>query len=120
MQAEFFNSRSLSDRIKSMKSQLYTLSSRTKSIIWKFCHFSFFRYHTHTIITRGLYTFYPLFEVHLCTVTFGLMYGWYSRVVSNQERVIVEQIRYIEFHIYFNFKIEWLSRQSFEEILYIQ
>ena len=24
---------------------------------------------------RDLYTFYPLFEVHLCTVTFGLMYG---------------------------------------------
>ena len=32
-------------------------------------------YRTHAIITRGLYTFYPLFEVHLCTVTFGLMYG---------------------------------------------
>ena len=27
------------------------------------------------IIIRGLYTFYPLFEVHLCTVTFGLMYS---------------------------------------------
>ena len=27
------------------------------------------------IITRGLNTFYPLFEVHLFTVTFGLMYG---------------------------------------------
>ena len=24
---------------------------------------------------RGLYTFYPLFELHLCTVTFGLVYG---------------------------------------------
>ena len=34
-----------------------------------------FEYRTRTIITRGLYTFYPLFEVHLCTVTFGLMYG---------------------------------------------
>ena len=32
-------------------------------------------YRTHAIITRGLYTFYPLFEVHLCTVTFWLMYG---------------------------------------------
>ena len=31
-------------------------------------------YRTRAIITRGLYTFYPLFEVHLCTVTFGLMY----------------------------------------------
>ena len=29
---------------------------------------------TRAIITRGLYTFYPLFAVHLCTVTFGLMY----------------------------------------------
>ena len=32
-------------------------------------------YRTRAIITHGLYTFYPLFEVHLCTVTFGLMYG---------------------------------------------
>ena len=34
-----------------------------------------FMYRTRAIITRGLYTFYPLFEVHLCTVTFDLMYG---------------------------------------------
>ena len=32
-------------------------------------------YRTRAIIIRGLYTFYPLFKVHLCTVTFGLMYG---------------------------------------------
>ena len=32
-------------------------------------------YRTRAIITRGLYTFYPLFEVHLRTVTFDLMYG---------------------------------------------
>ena len=32
-------------------------------------------YRMRAIITRGLYTFNPLFEVHLCTVTFGLMYG---------------------------------------------
>ena len=32
-------------------------------------------YRTRANISRGLYTFYPLFEVHLCTVTFGLMYG---------------------------------------------
>ena len=50
-------------------------------------------YRTRAIITRGLYTFYPLFEVHLCTVTFGLMYGYYSRAVSNQERVIVACLR---------------------------
>ena len=34
-----------------------------------------YEYRTRAIITRGLYTFYPLFEVHLCTVTFGLIYG---------------------------------------------
>ena len=34
-----------------------------------------YTYRTRAILTRGLYTFYPLFEVHLCTVTFGLMYG---------------------------------------------
>ena len=27
------------------------------------------------IIKRGLHTFYPLFVVHVCTVTFGLMCG---------------------------------------------
>jgi hypothetical protein len=32
-------------------------------------------YHTGANITCGLYTFCPLFEVHFCTVTFGLMYG---------------------------------------------
>ena len=32
-------------------------------------------YRLRAIITRGLNTFYPLFEVHLCPVTFGLMYG---------------------------------------------
>ena len=53
------------------------------------------KYRTRAIITRGLYTFYPLFEVHLCTVTFGLMYGYYSRAVYNQERVIVARVRYI-------------------------
>ena len=58
-------------------------------------------YRTRAIITRGLYTFYPLFEVHLCTATFGLMYGLYSRAVSNQERVIVARVRYI-FVVYFS------------------
>ena len=32
-------------------------------------------YHMRAIINHGLYTFNPLFEVHLCTVTFGLMYN---------------------------------------------
>ena len=55
----------------------------------------FLKYPTRTIITRGLYTFCPPFELHLCTVTFGLMYGQYSRAVSNQERVIVARVRYL-------------------------
>ena len=38
--------------------------------------------------------FLPSFEVYLCTVTFGLMYGYYSRAVSNQERVIMARVRY--------------------------
>ena len=37
--------------------------------------FDFINYRTHAIITRGLYIFYSQFEVHLCTVTFGRMYG---------------------------------------------
>ena len=45
-------------------------------------------YRMRAITTRGLYTFYPLFEVHLCTATLGLMYGM-VRAVSNHERVIV-------------------------------
>ena len=35
-------------------------------------------YHTgaiNAIITRSLYTFHPLFEVHLSTVTFGIIYS---------------------------------------------
>ena len=39
-------------------------------------------YHTRAIITRGLYTFYPLFEVHLRTATFGL--------ISIQERFLIK------------------------------
>ena len=56
-------------------------------------------YRTRAIITHGLYTFYPLFDVHLCTVNFGLMYGYYSRAVSNQERVIVGRVPYMDIQI---------------------
>ena len=34
-------------------------------------------YHTRAILTRGMYTLYPLFEDNLCTVTFGLLYGYW-------------------------------------------
>ena len=43
--------------------------------LFKILGFKINIYRTRAIITRGLYTFYPLFEVHLFTVTFGLMYG---------------------------------------------
>ena len=49
-------------------------------------------YRTRAIITRGLYTFYPLCEVHLCTVTFGLMYGLYSRAGYSGARTVKEFI----------------------------
>ena len=48
-------------------------------------------YRTRAIITRGFYTFYSLFEDHLCTVTFGLLA---LCMVSIQERVIVARVRY--------------------------
>ena len=38
-------------------------------------------YRMRAIITRGLHTFYPLFESHLCNMTFGLSN---SIEVSNQ------------------------------------
>jgi hypothetical protein len=41
----------------------------------KWMDFRMHNYRTRAIITRGLYTFYPLFEVHLCTMTFGLIFG---------------------------------------------
>ena len=41
--------------------------------------------------------FYPISKDHLCTVTFGLMYGLYSRTASNQERPLMVRVRYIIF-----------------------
>ena len=48
-----------------------SLNTKSKSVVETLKY----NYRTRAIITRELYTFYPLFEVHLCTVTFGLMYG---------------------------------------------
>ena len=56
-------------------------------------HTLHFRYRTRAIISRGLYFIDPNFEVHLCTVTFGLMYGLYSRAASNQERPMMARVR---------------------------
>ena len=49
-------------------------------------------YRMRAIITRGLYTFYPLFEVYVCTVTFGLMYGYYSRAGYSGARTVATWI----------------------------
>ena len=51
------------------------------------------KYRARAIISRGLYTFYPISKDHLCTVTFGLMYGLYSRAASNQERPMMARVR---------------------------
>ena len=45
-------------------------------------------YHTCAIITLGFYTFYLLFEVHLCTVTFDVIYGQYSRAGYSGTRTV--------------------------------
>ena len=55
------------------------------------CKFSCNKRILNTVIA-DLYTFYLLFEFHLCTVTFALMYGQYSKAASNQERVIVARV----------------------------
>ena len=52
-----------------------------------------YNYRTCAILTRSLYTFYTLFEVHICTLTFGIIYVKYSRAVSIPERVIVARVR---------------------------
>ena len=36
--------------------------------------------------------FYPISKDHLCIVTFGLMYGLYSRATSNQERPMMARV----------------------------
>ena len=54
-----------------------------------------FAYRTRAIISRGLYIFYPNSQDHLCIVTFGLMYGLYSRAASNQERPMMARVRYL-------------------------
>ena len=68
--------------IKQLKTELNALEEERKKHMAVFIQGNLFIamylksiYRTRAIITRGLYIFYPLFEVHLCTVTFGLMYG---------------------------------------------
>ena len=59
------------------------------------------KYHTGDIIPGSLYIYHPVFEVHFFVfkVFFSensvLMYGWYSRAVSNQEWVMMARIWYV-------------------------
>ena len=65
-------------------------------------------YYTRAIITRGLYIFYPILQDHFFVfkeVFFRKFspYVWlifkssfYSRAVSNQERLMIAQVRYIQ------------------------
>ena len=51
-----------------------------------------------TTVCASLYAaacifFYPISKDHLCIVTFGLMYGLYSRAASNQERPMMARVR---------------------------
>ena len=71
----FYKQKSYFSQIITKKAKItisfFMKNSKNTNIVLGFS----FMYRTRAIITRGLYTFYPLFEVHLCTVTFGLIYG---------------------------------------------
>ena len=59
-----------------------------------------FMYHMRAIITRGLYIYYPIFQVHffvfkeVFSENSVLLYGQYSRAVCKQERVMMARVRY--------------------------
>ena len=63
------------------------------------------RYRTRAIISRGLYIFYPIFKDHffvfkeVFSENFVFMYGLYSRAASNQERLMMARVRYLEFSL---------------------
>ena len=89
---------SRSSKIKGRKVKvvlIFVLSTLKTEMEISSNYVAFLEYRTRAIITRGLYTFYPLllFEVHLCTVTFGLMYGtclsslgvpWHIQILADQ------------------------------------
>ena len=62
-----------------------------------------FSYRTRAIISRGLYIFYPIFKDHyfvfkeVFSENSVLMYGLYSRVACNQERLMMARVRYFIF-----------------------
>ena len=53
---------------------------------------------------------------HLCTVTFGLMYGLYSGAASNQERPLMTRIRYMLLTISQNYFLQNFQFRKTHEI----
>jgi hypothetical protein len=51
------------------------------------------------LLAAACILFYPISKDHLCTVTFGLMYGLYSRAASNQERPMMARVWYMKHHM---------------------
>ena len=58
-------------------------------------------YRVSVIISRGLYTFYPIFKdqffvfKEVLSENSALIYGLYSRAASNQERPMMARVRYV-------------------------
>ena len=66
-------------------------------------------YRTRSFLSRGLYTFLPHFQrPFMYCVTFGLMYGWYSRAASNQERPM--KVYFFDSNLKSNTQIIWLKK----------
>ena len=78
-------------------------------------HVTLLMYHTRAIISRGLYTFYPISKDHffvfkeVYSESSVLMYGFYSRGASNQEWLMMARVRYVSM----NFKIQILRWEGF-------
>ena len=68
-----------------------------------------YKYRRRAIITPSLYTFYPLFEVYLSTVTFGLMYGYYLlRAYNSYKGKILHNFKTKLCHFGHSAQQEWL------------
>ena len=81
--------------------------------IWQ----SYMMYRTRTIISRGLYIFYPISKDHffvfkeVFSENYVLMYGLYSKAAFNQERLMMARVRYIKEELVFVNYFLWYFRQ---------
>ena len=72
--------------------------------LWKTSIQILSKYRTRAIISRGLFIFYPIFKDHFFVFkevfyeNSVLMYGLYSWAASNQERLMMARVRYINFY----------------------